>query len=118
MWGTLEVWMTPSELWTPYYIVNHIVNGYLGCQIPPCGWRPRDLSTSVKEFLFNAGGIYRIFVLFGFLGLFVLEWLIRKPTSVFWARLVESDKPVFTLLFGGAAAAAKLVTEAVKHYST
>ena len=38
----------------------------------------------------------------------------QGPLLTLWARIVESDKPIFTLLFGGSAAFAKLVQEIVK----
>jgi hypothetical protein len=50
-----------------------------------------------------------------FVGSFLLRPLIMRPISFVWARIVENDKPVFTLTFGGAAAFASAITEAVKH---
>jgi hypothetical protein len=38
-----------------------------------------------------------------------------RPVSLVRARIVESDKPVFTVIFGGAAAFASAIGEAVKH---
>jgi len=38
-----------------------------------------------------------------------------RPVSLIWRRLVESEKPVFTLLFGGAAALAAAIIEVLKH---
>jgi hypothetical protein len=35
--------------------------------------------------------------------------------NLVWRRIVESDKPVFTLIFGGPAAFATAVGEAAKH---
>jgi len=40
-----------------------------------------------------------------------------RPVSLVWARIVESDKQIFTLIFGGAAAFAKVISEAAKHLS-
>jgi hypothetical protein len=31
-----------------------------------------------------------------------------------WARIIESDKPIFTLLFSGTAALAKAIQEIIK----
>jgi hypothetical protein len=50
-----------------------------------------------------------------FVGSFLLRPLVMRPASLVWARIVESDKPVFTLTFGGAAAVASAIGEAVKH---
>jgi hypothetical protein len=41
--------------------------------------------------------------------------LFTRPVSVIWARLIESEKPAFTLLFGGAAALATAFMEVMKH---
>jgi hypothetical protein len=55
----------------------------------------------------------RILFAAGFLLLFLLQGLIRGPISLVWARLVENEKPVFTLVFGGSAAIAQLVASVV-----
>jgi hypothetical protein len=38
-----------------------------------------------------------------------------RPISLVWARIIESDKPVFTVIFGGVAAFASAIGEAAKH---
>jgi hypothetical protein len=50
-----------------------------------------------------------------FVGSFLLKPLIMRPMSLVWARIIESEKPVFTLIFGGAAAFATALSEAAKH---
>jgi hypothetical protein len=50
-----------------------------------------------------------------FVGSFLLRPLLMRPVSLVWARIVESDKPVFTVIFGGAAAFASAISEAAKH---
>lgn len=50
-----------------------------------------------------------------FVGSFLLRPLVMRPVSLVWARIVESEKPVFTLTFGGVAAFASAITEAAKH---
>ena len=52
--------------------------------------------------------------------IFLLSFLlrpIRVPVLIVLARIVESDKPVFTILFGGVAAAAKSIQEITKLWS-
>jgi hypothetical protein len=39
----------------------------------------------------------------------------RCSGGIVWARIVESEKPVFTVMFGGAAAFATAISEAAKH---
>jgi hypothetical protein len=50
-----------------------------------------------------------------FVGSFLLRPLIMKPLLLIWARIVESDKPVFTLLGGGVSSLAVAASEVVKH---
>jgi hypothetical protein len=57
----------------------------------------------------------RVIISIVFVGSFLLRPLVIRPISLVWARIVESDKPVFTLVFGGAAAFATAISEAAKH---
>jgi hypothetical protein len=50
-----------------------------------------------------------------FVGSFLLKPLIMGPVNLVWRRIVESDKPVFTLIFGGAAVLATAMSEVAKH---
>jgi hypothetical protein len=50
-----------------------------------------------------------------FVGSFVLKPLVMQPVNFVWRRIVESEKPVFTVIFGGAAAFATVISEAAKH---
>jgi hypothetical protein len=50
-----------------------------------------------------------------FVGSFLAKPILLRPVSVVWARIVQSQKPVFTLTFGGMAAFTSAITEAVKH---
>jgi hypothetical protein len=50
-----------------------------------------------------------------FIGSFLLKPLVMRPVNLVWRRIVESDKQVFTLIFGGAAALATAISEAAKH---
>jgi len=59
--------------------------------------------------------IFRVFLSIVFVGSFLLRPLVMRPVSLVWARIVESDKPVFTVIFGGAAAVASAFGEAAKH---
>jgi hypothetical protein len=61
-------------------------------------------------------GLFRLTLSIIFLTSFLLRPLIMKPTLLIWARIVESDKPVFTLIFGGGAVVARVVGEIAKHF--
>jgi hypothetical protein len=50
-----------------------------------------------------------------FVGSFLFRPFVLRPISLVWARIVESDKPVFTVIFGGMSALASAVSEATKH---
>jgi hypothetical protein len=58
-----------------------------------------------------------ILVRFSILAIFVGSFFLQtaqRPIMTLWARIIESDKPVFTLLFGGTAALAKAIQEIIK----
>jgi len=59
--------------------------------------------------------IFRVVLSIVFVGSFLLRPLVMRPVSLVCARIVESDKPVFTVIFGGAAAFATAISEAAKH---
>jgi len=59
---------------------------------------------------------FRLLISIFFVSATVVVALSVRPVSVIWARLVESEKPVFTLLFGGAAALAASIIEVMKHF--
>jgi hypothetical protein len=50
-----------------------------------------------------------------FIGSFLVRPLVMRPVNLVWRRIVESERPVFTVIFGGAAAFATAVSEAAKH---
>ena len=59
--------------------------------------------------------LFRFVLSIIFVGSFLLRPLIMRPVSLVWVRIIESEKPVFTLMFGGAAAFATAINEAAKH---
>jgi hypothetical protein len=59
--------------------------------------------------------IFRFVLSIIFVGSFLLRPLVMRPISLVWARIVESDKPIFTVIFGGAAAFASAISEVAKH---
>jgi hypothetical protein len=51
------------------------------------------------------------------MAIFMVSLLVKplhRPIMTLWARVVESDKPVFTLLFGSAAALGKAIQGVIK----
>jgi hypothetical protein len=59
--------------------------------------------------------LFRFVISIIFVSSFLLRPLVMRPISLVWARIVESEKPVFTLIFGGAAAFATAISEMAKH---
>lgn len=59
----------------------------------------------------------RVLILFVFLASHLLQPL-RAPVMTIWARIVESEKPTFTLVFGGVAALLKAAQELLKAFSS
>jgi hypothetical protein len=60
-------------------------------------------------------GLSRFILSIIFVGSCILRPLVMRPVNFVWRRIVESDKPVFTLTFGGAAEFASAIIEAAKH---
>jgi hypothetical protein len=42
---------------------------------------------------------------------------LQSPIMLVWARVIESEKPVFTLVFGGIGAALKATQEIISAFS-
>jgi hypothetical protein len=72
-----------------------------------------DLLTLVVVPFFPS--LFRFLLSAVFVGSFLLRPLVMRPVSLVWARIVESEKPVFTLIFGSLGAFASAISEAAKH---
>ena len=73
----------------------------------------RSLDWSTLQYLLTTDmmlvlsmGLRLVFAVVFFV-MFAAQGLVRGPVLLVWERVVEDDRPVFTLLFGGAAAFAK-----------
>jgi hypothetical protein len=64
-----------------------------------------------------AVNLLRISIAVIFVSSFIFQPLVKRPISLIWLRIVESDKPVFTLVFGGVASIATAVSQLAKHLS-
>ena len=51
----------------------------------------------------------RIMFAAGFVIVFLLQVLVRGPVLLIWERVVQDNRKVFALLFGGAATVAKVI---------
>jgi hypothetical protein len=78
-----------------------------------------DFDGNIDEFVMSAmvsfPPAFRLLLSILFVGSFLLRPLVMRPVNLVWRRIVESEKPVFTLIFGGAAAFATAIGEAAKH---
>jgi hypothetical protein len=65
----------------------------------------------------NVPSIFRFVLSIVFVGSFLLRPLIMRPVNLVWRRIIEAsdNKPVFTLIFGGAATFATAISELAKH---
>jgi hypothetical protein len=77
---------------------------------PQFGLLP-DIRSEDLMWIFTNGGRFGLAVLF--VGSYLLKPL-HRTISTLWARVVESENPIFTLLLGGGAAVAKAI-EVVIH---
>jgi hypothetical protein len=59
--------------------------------------------------------LLRLLLSIVFVGSFIVRPQVMRPLSLVWARIVESEKPVFTVVFGGAAAFATAISDAARH---
>jgi hypothetical protein len=59
--------------------------------------------------------LVRLIMALAFVGSFIVRPILMKPISLIWRRIVESDKPLFTLTLGGVAALVELVGGLLKH---
>jgi hypothetical protein len=75
----------------------------------------QSIGNAVVDTMSVIGFLLRMGISIIFVGSFLMKPLIAKPVSLVWARIIESDKPVFTLVFSGASAIATAVREVVKH---
>jgi hypothetical protein len=112
-----------------YYVFDRWIN-YVGLE-------PNFVETCVNVFRYNNQPSHSVFVVASGYMIFTVSYLpnlmrltislvfitsfLLKPLitllSLIWARVDESDKPVFTLIFGGASALATAISEAAKHPS-
>ena len=64
--------------------------------------------------LMNIPTALRVLLSAVFLSAYVLRPIIEGPVALVWARIVESNKPPFTIFLGGLSAGAKIGQEALK----
>jgi hypothetical protein len=76
-------------------------------------------TSAMDEFAFLAlltlPNILRILLSIIFVGSILLRPLVMHPINLVWRRIIESEKPVFTVIFGGAAAIVTAMGEVAKH---
>jgi hypothetical protein len=93
----------------------------LSVMYPPELWdwntTPGDVVLTALVNMSYLPSIIRFAISVVFVGSFLLKPLIMRPLSLVWARIVESEKPVFTLTFSAAAFLATTMTEVMKHLS-
>jgi hypothetical protein len=59
--------------------------------------------------------LFRFALSIVFVGSFLVKPFVMRPLNLVWARIIESDKPVFTVIFTGVAAFASAISEAAKY---
>jgi hypothetical protein len=103
-----------TQIWLLNYNLKHVYTDILNFDLFFSsylnGWVMKS-PISVHElqvFIVNSiGSGLRVIFTVGFLLSILLSLLMRGPILLIWARLVESEKPIFTMLFGGLAALGK-----------
>jgi hypothetical protein len=112
----------PTLLWDSFIfaIKNYVPIWIRQVTFPfPHGFVQMAQSASLDIFAFSGltlfSPICRFLLSIIFVGSFLLRPLVMRPVNLIWRRIVESEKPVFTLTFGGAAAFASALSEAAKY---
>jgi hypothetical protein len=59
--------------------------------------------------------LVRLMIAIVFVSSFIVRWILMTPTSLIWRRIVESDKPLFTLILGGISAFVEIAVGLSKH---
>jgi hypothetical protein len=80
-------------------------------------WLPTSFAiTAPMDFLALLPNLIRLVFGLAFFAGYVLRPFVERPVLLLWARVIESDKPVFTIVLGGIAAAVAFVQAALKHF--
>jgi hypothetical protein len=58
---------------------------------------------------------FRLIIAIAFAALMLSRPLFGRPMSLVWLRVIQSDKPLFTLMLGGVSGAVTLAAQIVKH---
>jgi hypothetical protein len=64
------------------------------------------------------GHLIRLTLAVIFVGSYILRPLLMHPLSLIWLRIVQSDKPIFTMILGGMSGAVTAINEIGKHWSS
>jgi hypothetical protein len=97
--------------WGDFYYSNELHSFVLGDSL----MAHKPIEIYVIDLISIFPSVLRFILLIVFIGSFLLKPLVMHPVSLVWARIIESEKPVFTLTFGGVAAFATAISEAAKH---
>jgi len=98
-----------EKLYMPRNFVREVWVNYREHSLEPLG--VYNVSRDVINYLAN---FWRIMVAMTFATTFVFSRVL-KPVSFVWARMIETEKPIFTLAFGGLAGAASLAQAIWRH---
>jgi hypothetical protein len=107
----LEPWFRLRERLSPEAAPGSFVPAVLDMLWVPSVDSPQAKAAKILALLPN---VARLIVALAFVLSFALRPLIQQPLSLLWRRIVESDKPIATMVLGGTAAAAKFVQEVAK----
>ena len=77
---------------------------------PPADVLQIDMIRRVTVLVNLIPNLIRFLITAVFVASFFLK-TIQLPIMTLWARIIESNKPVFTLLFGGGATIVKIIHE-------
>jgi hypothetical protein len=101
---------------SPKTVVNVVLNSFIEKENTKIGmvtlFMPNNFIVFSPAYVAN---VLRLLLAVVFLGSFIVRPFLMNPLSLLWRRVVESDKPIFTLVFGGIGGFATAINELMKH---
>jgi hypothetical protein len=104
---------------SPSSLINRIQNEFRSFHSEDPELAARLIHISALKFVRLSAGyatyLTRIAIAIVFVGSFLVQPFLMRPILLLWRRVVESDKPIFTLMLGGISSGAVAVSELAKH---
>ena len=116
--SAIELWISNIQGYLRFIFAGHFDPFGHVAPATNCGGIPgcfiASAVTTSEAVVALIGNGLRLLMALLFVSSFVFRPLIQRPLTLLLARIVEAEKPAFTLVFGGLALAAKFVQEGLQ----